>query len=197
MMDQKRLYVFDFDGTLTKKDSLLAFIIFVKGWGKLLLSFLRYCHLLILMKMGLYDNGKAKEKVFASCFKGMPLKIFNDHCLHFSQEHRTLLREQAVTYINNVREGECVIISASVDNWVQPFFPELRVIGTQVEVRDGKLTGRFTTPNCYGPEKVHRLLSAYPYRTEYYLLAFGDSRGDKELLDFADEAYYQPFREKT
>lgn len=196
-MDQKRLYVFDFDGTLTKKDSLLAFIIFVRGWGKLLLSFLRHCHLLILMKMGLYDNGKAKEKVFASCFKGMPLKIFNDYCLRFAKEHRSLLREQAVDYINNVREGECVIISASVDNWVQPFFPKLKVVGTQVEVKEGILTGRFITPNCYGPEKVHRLLSIYPHRTEYYLLAFGDSRGDQELLDFADEAYYQPFREKT
>ena len=197
MTDRKRLYVFDFDGTLTKKDSLLAFIIFVRGWGMLLRSFLRYSPLLILMKMGLYDNGKVKEKVFAACFKGMPLKIFDDYCSRFAQEHRSLLREQAVTYINNVREEECVIISASVDNWVQPFFPELKILGTQIEVTAGILTGRFTTPNCYGAEKVRRLLSAYPHRTEYYLLAFGDSRGDKELLDFADEAYYQPFREKT
>ncbi len=163
----------------------------------LLTVFLRYSYLLILMKMGLYDNGKVKEKVFCACFKGMPLKIFDEHCLRFAQENRSLLRKQAVSYINNVCEGECVIISASVDNWVQPFFPELRVLGTRIEVHEGILTGRFATPNCYGAEKVRRLLSAYPDRTEYYLLAFGDSRGDKELLDFADEAYYQPFREET
>ena len=196
MMDRKRLYVFDFDGTLTKRDSLLAFIIFVRGWKTLLLTFLRYSPLLVLMKLGLYDNGKAKEKVFSACFKGMSLTSFNDYCQRFAEENRSLLREQAVLYINKVREETCVIISASVDNWVQPFFPDIRVLGTQIEVVDGKLTGKFTTPNCYGPEKVRRLLSAYPERKDYYLVAFGDSGGDRELLDYADEAYYQPFREK-
>ncbi|MBQ4446414.1 MAG: haloacid dehalogenase-like hydrolase [Prevotella sp.] len=195
-MDRKRLYVFDFDGTLTKRDSLLAFIIFVRGWKTLLLTFLRYSPLLVLMKLGLYDNGKAKEKVFSACFKDMSLKTFNDYCQRFAEENRSLLREQAVLYINKVREETCVIISASVDNWVQPFFPDIRVLGTQIEVVDGKLTGKFTTPNCYGPEKVRRLLSAYPERKDYYLVAFGDSGGDRELLDYADEAYYQPFREK-
>lgn len=196
MMDRKRLYVFDFDGTLTKRDSLLAFIIFVRGWKMLLLTLLRYSPLLVLMKLGLYDNGKAKEKVFCACFKGMSLTSFNDYCQRFAEENRSLLREQAVLYINKVREETCVIISASVDNWVQPFFPDIRVLGTQIEVADGKLTGKFTTPNCYGPEKVRRLLSAYPERKDYYLVAYGDSGGDRELLDYADEAYYQPFREK-
>ena len=196
MMDRKRLYVFDFDGTLTKRDSLLAFIIFVRGWKMLLLTLLRYSPLLVLMKLGLYDNGKAKEKVFCACFKGMSLTSFNDYCQRFAEENRSLLREQAVLYINKVREETCVIISASVDNWVQPFFPDIRVLGTQIEVVDGKLTGKFTTPNCYGPEKVRRLLGAYPEWKDYYLVAFGDSGGDRELLDYADEAYYQPFREK-
>ena len=194
MMDRKRLYVFDFDGTLTKRDSLLAFIIFVRGWKTLLLTFLRYSPLLVMMKLGLYDNGKAKEKVFGACFSGMSLKTFDGYCQRFAREQRSLLRDQAVLYINKVREETCVIISASVDNWVQPFFPDIRVLGTQIEVVDGKLTGKFTTPNCYGPEKVRRLLGVYPERKDYYLIAFGDSGGDRELLDFADEAYYQPFR---
>ena len=48
--------------------------------------------------------------------------------------------------------------------------------------------------NCYGEEKVKRLLQLYPERTEYWLTAYGDSRGDTELLDFANESYYKPFR---
>jgi len=191
MMDRKRLYVFDFDGTLTKRDSLLAFIIFVRGWKMLLLTFLRYSPLLVLIKLGLYDNGKAKEKVFSACFKGMSLTSFNDYCQRFAEENRSLLREQAVLYINKVREETCVIISASVDNWVQPFFPSVTVLGTQIEVVDGRLTGRFLTPNCYGPEKVRRILALFPDRSAYHLTAYGDSRGDRELLAFADEAPLQ------
>ena len=93
--------------------------------------------------------------------------------------------------------GKAIIISASVNNWVEPFFydmPDVYVIGTMVEVRNGVLTGRFLTKNCYGEEKVKRLLQLYPERTEYWLTAYGDSRGDTELLDFANESYYKPFR---
>jgi HAD superfamily phosphoserine phosphatase-like hydrolase len=90
--------------------------------------------------------------------------------------------------------AEVVIVSASIDNWVQPFFANVTVLGTQIEVKDGLLTGRFLTKNCYGQEKVNRILACYPHREDYHLTAYGDSRGDKELLAFADESHYKPFR---
>ena len=74
---------------------------------------------------------------------------------------------------------------------MQPFFADVKVVGTQIEVKDGVLTGRFLTRNCYGEEKVNRLNALYPNRQDYYLIAFGDSRGDKELLAFADESHYR------
>lgn len=74
----------------------------------------------------------------------------------------------------------------------------IEVIGTKIEVTDGRLTGRFLTPNCYGAEKVRRLQEACPRlateRGNYNVVAYGDSRGDREMLEFADEAYYKPFR---
>ena len=88
-----------------------------------------------------------------------------------------------------------LIVSASIDNWVQPFFTDVKVLGTQIEVIDGKLTGRFLTKNCYGQEKVNRILTLFPDRKDYHLTAFGDSRGDKEMLAFADESYFKPFRQ--
>ena len=62
------------------------------------------------------------------------------------------------------------------------------------QIVDGRLTGRFLTPNCYGAEKVNRIRQLLPDRQHYYLVAYGDSRGDRELLAEADEAYYKPFR---
>ena len=58
----------------------------------------------------------------------------------------------------------------------------------------GCLTGRFATPNCYGPEKVRRIEAVWPHREQYDVSAFGDSRGDKEMLAYADQAYFKPFR---
>ena len=192
----KKIYAFDFDGTLTTKDSLLAFIRFAKGDLSFVLGFLRYAHLLVLMKLGLYPNYKAKQKVFAHFFKGMTLSDFDTLCQKFTDAHRGLLRPEGVKAVEQAQteKAEVVIVSASIDNWVQPFFPSVKVLGTQIEVENGQLTGRFLTKNCYGQEKVERILAIYPDRQTYQLIAFGDSRGDQELLTFADEAYYKPFR---
>ncbi|MST85139.1 hypothetical protein FYJ73_10775 [Prevotellaceae bacterium LKV-178-WT-2A] len=71
----------------------------------------------------------------------------------------------------------------------------LLVVGTRIEVIDGKVTGRFLTPNCYGPEKVRRVqeMLSEP-RDHYRITAYGDSRGDKEMLQYANERHYKPFR---
>ena len=56
---------------LTTKDTLLEFIRFAKGTFAFGLGFMRYTHLLVLMKLGLYPNWKTKQKVFAHFFGGM------------------------------------------------------------------------------------------------------------------------------
>lgn len=192
----KKIYAFDFDGTLTNKDTLIEFIRYAKGSMALGLGFMRYAHLLVLMKIGLYPNYKAKQKVFAHFFKDTTLDDFNALCKAFAASSSHLLRPNAIEAINHaIKEGsEVLIVSASIDNWVQPFFPQVKVVGTQIEVIDGKLTGRFLSKNCYGQEKVNRILSLYPNRHDYHLTAYGDSRGDKEMLAFADESYFKPFR---
>ena len=192
----KKIYAFDFDGTLTTKDTLIEFIRYAKGSMVLGLGFLRYAHLLVMMKLGLYPNYKAKQKVFAHFFKDTTLDDFNALCKAFAASSSHLLRQEGVAAINRaIEEGsEVVIVSASIDNWVQPFFPQVKVVGTQIEVIDGKLTGRFLSKNCYGQEKVNRILSLYPNRQDYHLTAYGDSRGDKEMLAFADESHFKPFR---
>lgn len=192
----KRIYAFDFDGTLTTRDTLLAFIRYAKGTGAFLWGFLRHAHLLVLMKLGLYPNWKAKQRVFSYFFKGMSLEEFDTLCRQFAADNRQLLRPEGVKTLQQAQAdgAEVLIVSASIDNWVQPFFPKVKVVGTQVEVKNGYLSGLFLTQNCYGEEKVRRILALYPDRSTYHLTAFGDSRGDKELLAFADEAHYKPFR---
>ena len=210
----RKIVAFDFDGTLTTKDTLLAFIRYAKGSTGFWLGFLRYSPQLVLMKLGFYPNYKAKQKVFAHFFKGMTLEAFDALCQRFANDNHHLLRPQALEALNKaISEGaEVVIVSASIDNWVQAFFEGVRregvrregvrregvrsiqVIGTQIEVEKGVLTGRFLTNNCYGQEKVNRIQALFPNRQDYHLTAYGDSRGDQELLAFADESHYKPFR---
>ena len=199
---KKKIYCFDFDGTLTTSDTLLEFIKYAKGTSRFLMVFLMYSPLLVLMKLHLYPNWKAKQKVFAHLFEGMRIEKFDKLCQEFAETRQHLLRPQGIQRVHEaLAAGDQVfIVSASIDNWVRPFFhvrglDAVEVLGTQVEVKDGKLTGRFLSRNCYGAEKVRRITAALPQdRQAYTIEAFGDSRGDKEMLSFADQGHYKLFR---
>ena len=201
---KKKLYCFDFDGTLTTSDTLLEFIKYAKGRGRFLMAFLMYSPLLVLMKLHLYPNWKAKQQIFAHLFAGMHIEKFDALCRGFAEENQHLLRPKGITLLHEalVAGAQVFIVSASIDNWVRPFFDirnlkGVQVLGTQIEVEDGKLTGRFKSNNCYGKEKVHRIAEVLKSfeRSEYEIEAFGDSRGDKEMLAFADKGHFKPFRE--
>lgn len=201
---KKKIYCFDFDGTLTTSDTLLEFIKYAKGRGRFLMVFLMYSPLLVLMKLHLYPNWKAKQRIFAHLFAGMRIEKFDALCRGFAEENQHLLRPKGITLMHEalVAGAQVFIVSASIDNWVRPFFDirnlkGVQVLGTQIEVEDGKLTGRFKSNNCYGKEKVHRIAEALKSfeRSEYEIEAFGDSRGDKEMLAFADKGHFKPFRE--
>lgn len=195
-----KVYAFDFDGTLTTRDTLIAIFRYARGDAFTLLAFLLYSPLLVLMKLHLYPNWKAKQLMFGYFFKGMKLTDFNDLCKRFAKDNRHLLRPRGMeTVAEALREGsEVLVVSASLDNWVHPFFDgmqgHLHVLCTRPDVRNGVLTGKFITKNCYGSEKVRRIERCLPYREQYELIAFGDSRGDKEMLEYADKGYYKPFR---
>ena len=201
---KKKIYCFDFDGTLTTSDTLLEFITYAKGRGRFLMVFLMYSPLLVLMTLHLYPNWKAKQQIFAHLFAGMRIEKFDALCRGFAEESQHLLRPKGITLMHEalVAGAQVFIVSASIDNWVRPFFDirnlkGVQVLGTQIEVEDGKLTGRFKSNKCYGKEKVHRIAEALKSfeRSEYEIEAFGDSRGDKEMLAFADKGHFKPFRE--
>ena len=215
MEEKERIYCFDFDGTLTTKDTLLEIIRYKAGTWRLLWGFLLYSPILVLMKLHLYPNWKAKQLIFTHFFGGMSTRAFNLLCQDFAKERSNLLRPDMIALVGRAVEDKkkVFIVSASIDNWVRPFFDirnlkGVQVLGTQIEVEDGKLTGRFKSNNCYGAEKVRRIQEALSMtrtadtedkaisdRSLYEIEAFGDSRGDKEMLAFADKGHYKPFRE--
>ena len=194
MADQQRVVAaFDFDGTLTTTDTLIAFIRFTHGRRRLFSGILRYAPWLLMMKLGLYPNGKTKEKVFSHFYKGMTYRQFMQWGRDFANVAEAMLNRQMIkTLRHHQAKGHTVcVVTASIEEWVRPICERLgvnTVLATRIEVSpDGKLTGRFLTPNCYGTQKVERLLDVFPKRQSYTLYAYGDSRGDNEMLAIADK----------
>lgn len=193
----KTIVAFDFDGTLTRHDTFLAFIRFYCGerafWG----GFVRFLPMLVCMKLRLYPNWRAKQRVFSYFFRNEDEMRFDARCREFCRDRLPgLLRPSLLRRVAEYRAqgAELCIVSASIDRWIRPWASTQgfsAMLCTEIEVKEGRLSGGFTTPNCYGEEKVRRLLERYPDRAVYRLIAYGDSRGDRELLALADEAHYR------
>lgn len=191
----RKVAVFDFDGTLTTKDTLLEFIRFACGSRQFYWGFLRFSPLLVMMKFRLYPNWRVKQKIFSYFFKGWDYGMFQNKGRCFAEKIDMFRREEIIAMLKeHVANGDTVyVISASMEDWVKPWCESLgvkAVMGTRIEVVDGIITGKFLSKNCYGREKVNRLQHIEPCRTDYYLYAYGDSNGDKELIAYADEGKY-------
>lgn len=194
-MNQKRsIAAFDFDGTLTKKDSLFEFLLFTQGKWRTFLGLVILSPAVMAMFLGIIDNNRCKEIMLSYFFKGWRQADFELKGREFVTRGKEILNPETCAKLRkHLNEGhEVYIISASVEEWVKPIAETLgvkNVLCTRLAVgKDGILTGRYQGKNCHGQEKVNRLLQADPDRDTYCLYAYGDSNGDKQLFDFADEA---------
>lgn len=196
---KKRLVLFDFDGTITTKDTFIEFIKFYHGTAKFALGFVLLSPVLVAYKLKLLANWKAKEKVLTWFFKDEPVDVFNSKCEEFTKrELPKLIRPKALKAIHEMQQDyEIVVVSASAENWVAPWCKanNLNIIGTTLEVVDQKLTGKIKGKNCFGIEKVNRIKEKYDLVSYTEVLAYGDSSGDKEMFELAHKHFFKPFRD--
>ena len=148
------------------------------------------------MFLHLYPNWKAKEKIFAFFFKGWEYQKFKDYGEEFSLKIENMKKENTMNklYTHMEKSDTIYVITASILEWVLPWCKKngiSNVLATRIEIDErGIITGRFSSKNCYGQEKVKRLLQVEPHRHTYTLYAYGDSRGDKEMIEFSDFGTY-------
>jgi len=196
----KTLALFDFDGTITTKDSLAEFIKYaVGGWGYYS-GLLRLSPMLTAYTLKLIPNHIAKERMLSYFFKGYNEDAFKKMADTYSlNEISKILREEAMEKIrwHQMQGHTVVIVSASMESWLKAWcdMHKIDLISTCLEIKDEKITGKFLTKNCYGPEKANRVRAQYDLDEYEYIYAYGDSSGDTELLALADESFYKPFRE--
>lgn len=190
---------FDFDGTITKDDSLLKFIRFVVGDLRFVIGVFALSPILVAYKLQLIPNYKAKQKMLSWFFKGMNERDFFEVANEYSLVHiDKILRPKAMEKIRWHKEQNhtIVVVSASLECWLRPWCEKngLELIGTKLEIIEQKVTGNLLSKNCYAQEKVNRIRQMYDLTKYERICAYGDSRGDKEMLELAQETEYKPFR---
>ena len=175
---------FDFDGTLTSRDSFVGFLAAFTGWvsvGKAL----------VVSAPAARDRNVFKEQLLTHVFKGRPLADVNARGQVYGEQlARTkvtpAMRERIAWH--RERGHETVIVSASLESYLAPAAEALGVDGllcTQLEAdAQGLCTGRMIGGNCRGQEKANRL-AKWINDPDAVVWAYGDSSGDTEMLAMA------------
>jgi len=194
-----KIAFFDFDGTITTKDTMLEMIRYQKGKAGFYAGFLINIPVFAALKLKLISNQSAKEKLLTYFFKGVELASFQTGCDGFIDNKLPgLFRPEAITEIKRLQDSgfEVVIVSASAENWIKRWSDSIGVnlIATRLEAIDELLTGKLAGINCNSDEKVARIKGVYDLSKYDEIYCFGDSTGDKPMLALATKAFYKPFR---
>lgn len=197
----RSVVAFDFDGTLTVRDSFTAFLKWRAGparWNagrlKLLPDAIAY--------LGHRNRGKIKAAAVREFLAGVPREQLEADAKAFANYASvTLFRPDALaTWRRWQQRGALmVIVTASPDLIVAPFARGLgcdKLIGSGLAFdHDDKVIGALAGPNCRGPEKVRRLQAELGEDIRL-VAAYGDTSGDREMLQIADEKGYRVFKGK-
>lgn len=194
---------FDFDGTLTFRDSYMAFLAWRAGPWRYAAGLVR------LIPASLHylfdrDRGRLKAaaaKVFVGGLTPAELEAEAGRYAE-SDEGRRLIRPDAARCWASWRDrgAELAIVTASPEAVVAPFARRLgadRLIGTRLSLDgNGRIDGGLEGANCRGQEKVARLKAIYGEDLEL-AAAYGDTSGDLEMLQLANERGYRVFHERA
>lgn len=192
------LSVFDFDGTLTRRDSFVPFLRFAFGKRVFSLRMLR----LVLPTLRCFSRkltrDELKEVLITTFLTGTDARWVEKKAQEFCERYwHKMMRPEGLRAVaaEIASDAEVTLCSASPELVLRPFTERLgiKLIGTQLEEKDGILTGKINGNNCRCGQKIARLQQVYGDLSAYHMRAWGDSRGDYELLYAAGEPHWRHF----
>lgn len=192
------LVAFDFDGTLTTTDSFTAFLRWRIGASAYYIKMLR------LLPAGVgylfnRDKGKLKSAAVHAYLRGLPRDVLEQEAAEFASVMAPLiLRPDALKVWRRHRAdgARMVIVSASPESIVAPFARGLGadlLIASQIAFDpQGRVSHGLLGRNCRGPEKVRRLREVFGDDLRL-TAAYGDTDGDREMLELAEQRFMRLF----
>ena len=186
-MTQRVVAAFDFDGTITRRDTLVPFL---KKFGAWKIAKGSFEALLGVRQEGLRDS--LKLSVLREIFLGYPTDRLEEEGRNYAASLPRLYRNEITEHVNEHKNKghELVLVTASLGCYARPAALTLgfdHIIAVELASKSGRLTGEMTGPNIRGTEKA-RLLRQHLGYGVVDLWAYGNSSGDTQMLQMADHA---------
>ena len=192
------IIAFDFDGTLTVRDSFTAFLKWREGSARY------HAEMAALAPAALRyvfdrDPGKLKAAAVRRFLQGLPRDVLNAEAMEFATSAAPLLfRPDALKAWRRYRldGARLIIVTASPENIVAPFARGLGadlLIGTRLLFdQEDRVQGGLMGDNCRGPAKVKRIKEALG-EDVVLTAAYGDTDGDWDMLGMAEQQFMRLF----
>jgi phosphatidylglycerophosphatase C len=192
------IVAFDFDGTLTIRDSFTAFLRWRAGAAGWAIGLAKMAPALAAY-ISDRDRGRIKAASVREFLHGLERQALEAEAQRYAdQVWDRFMRPDALACWKAWGEkgAHRVIVTASPETTVAPFARRLGaegLLGTQLvfDTQD-RVTGAFAGENCRGEEKVRRLRAAYGDDMTL-AAAYGDTSGDTEMIAIAGEKGFRVF----
>ena len=196
---KQRIAVFDVDGTLLRGDCLWLAVRCAKSPGGQVMAALACLPWLIGWQLRLIRTGRFKQQVmvaFGIC-EAVNRAEAASRADWLLDDLKAQINPEALQRLHwHQQQGDRVLLcSASPRLLLQPLADWLKVelLCTEVEQRNGRWWPTLASPNCKGLEKVRRLAAHLGPLEGRLVEAYGDSKGDRELLKVAAFPHYRSF----
>lgn len=182
------LVAFDFDGTITDRDSLQDFVRRMRGWGVCLKAYLACVPRLLRPDRGPARRQAVKARFLASALGGLDQSHLQALAHDYVQRHLPrLLRSDMMERLRaHRRRGDTVVLVSASPSLYLDFWARqegiVQVLATELDFDSLGYVCGLKSANCWGEEKVRRLerwLNQSPVQLD---MAYGDSPGDAAML---------------
>lgn len=191
-----KLVLFDLDGTLTRKDTLIAFARFSSGNIRFSIALLIIAFPYLSALLGAYPIENVKGIFLNFILKGKTKQEIEYLGKEFARSHLpSLFYTSAIRCMeNHIKAGNRVIIvTASFKEWIEacPTLKDVELITSEFIFENNQFKGKII--NCKGPQKAKQIKNMVNLQDYDSVVAYGNSPGDKEMLALADEVHYRKF----
>ena len=188
------LALFDFDGTLTTKDTFRGFIYFSCGPLRTTIGSVVLAPLVLGYQRGVVSGAVLRRAAAGFCFRGRSEEDIAGCGRRYARNFDAWLRPEAMSRLRwHQQQGDRVaVVSASLSAYLRPWTESIGVelLCTELEARGGVHTGRFAGGDCSGEEKARRVRARYALGEFERIYAYGDTTEDHALLRLAHRRYF-------
>ena len=199
-MPTRDVYIFDFDGTITTKDTFALFLRYFAGTARWFVNIIQLLPVFISYILKLKSRDDVKAHVIRKFFKNVPVQDIENRAERFAQDVIPgLIRPKALKALKQRQKtpDTLYICSASIGPYLRHWGKQhgiTNIMATELESHDGVCTGQISGWNIWGPGKIRRISAEFLGGNVRIKEAYGDSRGDLEMLNAAQASFWHPFR---